>query len=62
MKNNNTLIVEDFDLTMQLYQFLYIAIILLLVFIFFVTVKKVWRFLDKANKYLDNKNSSFNNE
>lgn len=40
MENNNTLIVEDFDLTMQLYQFLSIAIILLLVFIFFVTVKK----------------------
>lgn len=58
MEDKNTLIVEDFDLTMMLYQLLSIVLILLIILIFFITIKKVWRFLDKAIEYLDNKNNS----
>jgi len=58
MGNQNTMIVEDFDLTMMLYQILTIAIIILIAFIVAVTIKKVWRFLDKASEYFDNKNNS----
>jgi hypothetical protein len=54
----NATIVEDFDLTMMLYQILTIAIIILGFFIIAVTIKKVWRFLDKATEYFDNKNNS----
>ncbi|WP_269240763.1 hypothetical protein [Flavobacterium limnophilum] len=55
---DNATIVEDFDLTMMLYQILTIAIMILGVFIIAVTIKKVWRFLDKATEYFDNKNNS----
>ena len=55
---DNTTIIEDFDLTMMLYQILTIAIIILGFFIIAVTIKKVWRFLDKATEYFDNKNNS----
>lgn len=58
MEDKNTLIVEDFDLTMMLYQILTIAIIILGFFIIAVTIKKVWRFLDNATEYFDNKNNS----
>lgn len=55
MKNQNTLIVEDFDLTMMFFQILTIAIIILGFLIIAVTIKKVWRFLDGATEYFDNK-------
>lgn len=58
MKNQNTMIVEDFDLTMMLYQILIIAIMILGFFIIAITIKKVWRFLDKATEYFDNKINS----
>lgn len=58
MKNQNTVIIEDFDSALMLYQFLYVVIIVLFFFIMAVTIKKVWRFLDKATEYFDNKNNS----
>ncbi len=55
---DNATIVEDFDLTMMVYQILTISIVILGFFIIAVTIKKVWRFLDKATEYFDNKNNS----
>lgn len=56
----NTL--NDFDLSMQIYQILTIATMILIFFIVAVTIKKVWKFLDKGIEYFDNKNDSYYNK
>lgn len=56
----NTL--NDFDLSMQIYQIVTIATMIIIFFILAVTIKKVWRFLDKGIEYFDNKNESYYND
>lgn len=56
----NTL--NDFDLSMQIYQIVTIATMILIFFIAAVTIKKVWRFLDKGAEYFENKKESYYND
>ncbi len=56
MKNKNILIEDDNYIVLFL-QLLNVIIIILLIYIAYKFLKKVWLFLNKAIQYLDKKNT-----
>lgn len=53
---------SNFELITLFYQIFYILLFLVIGFVIIRTIRKIWKLLDEAIEYLENKNDAYNNE
>jgi len=58
MENSSTQITDNFEPTIMFFQIFNVVLVIVIIVVAFITIKKVWRFLDRAIVYLDNKNGT----
>lgn len=53
---------NNFELINLFYQAFIILLFLVIGFVIIRTIRKIWKLLDEAIEYLENKNDAYNNE